>query len=82
MAYRGDTLYIPFDQGGFSHNPNIDAIEPTAMVDPSRNLNLDENGRRKRGGTLHIADGAWDAAITGTPTITGLYDFRLRSGTR
>jgi len=82
MAYRGDTLYIPFDRGGFSHNPNIDAIEPTAMVDPSRNINLDENGRRKRGGTSHIADGAWDAAISGTPSIMGMYDFRLRSGTR
>lgn len=82
MAYRGDTLYIPFDRGGFSHNPNIDQIEPTAMVDPSRNINLDENGRRKRGGTAYITDEDYDAAISGTPSIMGMYDFRLRSGTR
>jgi len=51
------------------------------MVHPSRNINLNEFGRRKRGGTAHIGDAAYDAAIEDTPQIMGAYQFRLRSGT-
>ncbi len=55
--------------------------KPTDMVHPSRNINLNEFGRRKRGGTAHISDTAYDAAISGTPQIMGVYQFRLRNGT-
>jgi len=81
MGYRGSTFQVLCSSGGFSHNPNIDAAKPTDMVHPSRNLNLNEFGRRKRGGTAHIGDAAYDAAITATPQIMGTYQFRLRNGT-
>jgi len=81
MGYRGQTFRIPCSSGGFSHNPNIDMARATDMVHPSRNINLNEFGRRKRGGTAHISDAAYDAAISGTPQIMGAYQFRLRNGT-
>ena len=81
MLYKGETYRIPCSSGGFSHNPNIDMAQPTDMVHPSRNINLNEFGRRKRGGTAHIGDAAYDAAISGTPQIMGAYQFRLRNGT-
>jgi len=81
MGYRGQTFAIPCSSGGFSHNPNIDLAKPTDMVHPSRNINLNEFGRRKRGGTSLIGDTAYDAAISGTPQIMGIYQFRLRNGT-
>jgi len=81
MGYSGQTFNIPCSSGGFSHNPNIDLARAVDMVHPSRNLNLNEFGRRKRGGTSHISDAAYDAAISGIPQIMGVYQFRLRSGT-
>lgn len=77
MGYVGQTFRIGCERGGFSHNPNIDAGQPTDMVSPSRNINYEENGRRKRGGTSHL----YGAAISGTPEIMGLYDFTLRDST-
>lgn len=81
MGYRGNTYRIPCSAGGLTHNLNIDMAKPTDMVHPSRNINLNEFGRRKRGGTAHISDAAYDAAISGTPQIMGAYQFRLRNGT-
>lgn len=46
------------------------------MIHPSRNINLDENGRGKRGGTAHV-----DAsAMADTPQVMGIYDFTLENG--
>jgi hypothetical protein len=81
MLYKGETFQIPCSQGGFSANPNIDMAEPTDMIHPSRNINLNEFGRRKRGGTAHISDTTYDAAISGNPQIMGVYQFRLRNTT-
>jgi hypothetical protein len=53
-------------------------IAPTDMIPPTRNISLDENGRRKRGGSSHV-DGA---ALSGTPQIMGLYDFTMEDGTQ
>lgn len=75
MGYNGNTFIIPMNRGGLFEDPNIDATVPWAMISPTRNLNLDENGRRKRGGTAHVND----AAFSGTPQVMGLYDFRLRN---
>jgi len=76
MGYRGQTYQIPCNRGGLVHNPNIDLIDPVSMVYPSRNINLDENGRRKRGGTAHV----YASAFSNAPRIMGLYDFILRNG--
>ena len=72
------TYQIPCNRGGFDHNKNIDLIPPEAMVSPSRNLNLHEGGRGKRGGTAQVND----PAVSSTPEITGLFDYILRDGSQ
>ena len=80
LSYRGETHKIPCDRGGLSANPNIDTVADTEMIWPSRNLNLEENGRRKRGGTSLVNEFVFD---NGTPPqIMGIYDFRLVDGTQ
>jgi len=81
MSYVGKTFPIPCNRGGLTANPNIDMIKPTDMIHPSRNLNLHENGRKKRGGTSRRQHSDYDAAISGTPQMTGMYHFRLVDGT-
>lgn len=76
MGYAGKTHIISFDKGGLVHNQNIDAIPDTAMVHPSRNIDLHKGGRGKRGGTAHVNL----AALTGTPQITGLHQFVKQNG--
>ena len=78
MGYTGETFTIDCSKGGLTGNKNIDTIDPNDMLSPSRNINLHENGRGKRGGTAHVLD----AAISGTPQIMGLYDFTLVGGTQ
>ncbi len=78
MSYAGQTYIIPCNRGGLNYDPNIDLISSTAMIPPTRNINLDENGWRKRGGTSHV-----DAAATAdTPQCMGIYDFMLENGTQ
>ena len=78
MGYRGETYVIPMNKGGLTHNPNVDLTDPVHMLHPTRNLNLHENGRGKRGGTAHV----YDAAISGTPRCMGIYDFTLENQTQ
>jgi hypothetical protein len=78
MAYAGQVYRIGCDKGGLSHSQNIDLIGPDQMVAPSKNINLHEGGRGKRGGTAHV----YAAAISGTPRVMGIYDFMLESGTQ
>jgi len=80
MAYTGKTWRLPFDRGGLNHNSNIDNIPSEMMVYPSRNINLHEGGRSKRGGTAKDNDGG--TAISGSPRVMGLYDFLLKDGTQ
>jgi len=77
MPYIGKTYRIQLSQTGFNNNTNIDAIPPYAMVEPSKNVILNEGGVRKRGGTLKV-----DTATMGAVSVTGLYDFTLVSGTQ
>jgi len=63
---------------GFNANPNIDGLPPTAIVSPSRNINLHEGGIGKRGGTAHVDA----AAHSGAPRIVGIYDYTLIAGTQ
>ena len=76
MTYSGGTFNIDCSRGGLNHNKNLDEIPPEAMVHPSRNINLHEGGRKKRGGTSKV-----DAAdMSGTPRLMGIYDFQMKNG--
>lgn len=75
MGFAGRTFSIPCNQGGFSFDKNTDTISPSMFVMPSRNINLHQNGREKRGGTEKVNG----TAVSGSPRILGLFDFRLPS---
>lgn len=74
--YDGKTFVIDLSQGGFNYNQNADNVPPTMMVEGSRNINIHQSGRAKRGGT----DNVNGTAISGTPRIYGVYQFRLQNG--
>jgi hypothetical protein len=76
-AYMGQTLRIDCGEGGVQGNQNADSIKPTAMLDPTRNINLEDNGRRKRGGTSHV----YATAPTNAPAGRGIFQFRHPNGT-
>lgn len=78
MGYTGRTYIIKCDAGGFSYNPNIDAIAPNAMIEPSRNINIYNGYRQPRGGTSKING----TAVSGSPQIMGLIDYILPAGTQ
>lgn len=73
MGYKGQTLAIRCDQGGFSYNQNTDLLTPNQYIIPSRNFNLHEGGRHKRGGTAKING----SAGYGNGRIMGGIDFQL-----
>lgn len=73
MGFAGQTYQIPCDKGGFSFDKNLDTIDPSMFVLPSKNINLHQNGREKRGGTSKVNA----SAVSGTPRILGIIDFRL-----
>lgn len=74
MARQLATYEVPCNLGGLNHSPNIDKIPPEAMVHPSRNLNLHEDGRGPRGGTSKKFTGY------GGAQVMGQYDFILQNG--
>ena len=78
MGYAGDTYRIGFERGGLVGAKNLDALEPTDMIEGTRNINLHKNTRKKRGGSAHVNTAAYATA----PQIMGVHDFGLRSGTR
>ncbi len=78
MGYSGDTFVIDCSQGGLNGNPNGDAIAPSMMVAPTRNVNLHNGVREKRGGTAHV----YASAFSATPAVRGLFDFILRDETQ
>lgn len=78
MGYSGRQYFIPCNRGGLTYNPNNDLIRAVDMIPPTRNINLHENGRKKRGGTAHVDD----AAISGAPQYMGIFDFILVGGTQ
>ena len=75
--YEGDTFFIHCSRGGFNNNQNRDAVSPSAMVENTRNINLHRSGRSKRGGT----DNVNSTAISGTPRVYGIYQYRIADGT-
>lgn len=74
--YRGETFFIDCSRGGLNNDLNSDRVAPASMVTGTRNINIHQGGRGKRGGT----DNVNTTAITGTPRIWGLYQFRLQNG--
>lgn len=74
--YRGETFAIDCSRGGFNNDLNSDRLTATAMVTNTRNINLHQAGRRKRGGT----DNVNVTPISGTPRIYGIFQFRLQNG--
>jgi hypothetical protein len=73
MSFDDPTIKVPFDRGGLFHGTNVDQKEPFILVSPSRNLDLSPGGKGKRRGTKHN----FDAAVSGTPEITGFIDYVL-----
>jgi hypothetical protein len=76
MGYSGQTYKIPCDKGGLSGNRNIDAVEAIQMIVGSKNLNLGDGGREKRGGTAHL----YSTDDKFASEIRGLFDFTDASG--
>jgi len=54
MSYTGQTHQIPCNAGGLNDTPNQELMDASAMVDGSKNINLTNGGRQKRGGTIKI----------------------------
>ncbi len=75
MSYVGETYTVLLNDTGYNYNQNIDATPPNSMVSPSRNVNTHLGGVGKRGGTAKVNS----TAVTSTPRIMGMYDFRLAS---
>ncbi len=76
QEYQGQTFVIDCSQGGFSNDLNKDRIPPHSMVTDTRNINIHEGGRAKRGGT----DNVNSTVIGGTPRIYGIYQYRQKDG--
>jgi hypothetical protein len=75
MKYRGKTYNLPLVAPGLGYSRNSLVSQLGSMVS-FRNCNIHELGVGKRGGTSIINN------ISGNPRITGLHDFRLKTGER
>lgn len=73
MGYSGQTLIVPLASLGYQFKTDRESDGPTSFVGESRNFNLDRDGLRKRGGTQKVNV----AAVSGTPQILGIFDYRL-----
>lgn len=52
MGYAGIQFRMPLTDTGFRDDRNTQLLPPTALLQPSANLNYHENGLSKRGGTV------------------------------
>lgn len=77
MGYTGQTYRIVLDSTGLQTSRNQDALLPTALIDTTKNMNFHEGGLGKRGGSSPFI-----SAISGTPSILGLFQFINRTGTK
>ena len=64
--------------GGLNGNRNESVIPPTDMISGTRNINLHEGSRRKRGGTAHINGTVIDSG----QRIMGMFDYLKPAGTQ
>lgn len=74
MGIKVSLLHVPMTESGFNHSRNFELIPDTALIDPSRNMNLHNLGDEKRGGTSIIQ------AQSVNQRVMGGYDFRRSSG--
>ncbi len=73
MGYAGQSITVECSRGGLNGYLNNDAMEPFMMVSPSRNINIGDGSRRKRGGTGLVNAGAF----SGSPAVVGIYCFTM-----
>ena len=78
MSYAGQVFTIPCSLGGLNGNRNESLIPATDMIAGTRNINLHEGVRRKRGGTAHINSTTIDSG----QRIMGIYDYLKPAGTQ
>lgn len=74
--YSGQSLQTLMEQGGYTYSQNIDAIPFTHFIGRSKNINLIQGGRTKRGGTSY----RFGSAVSGTPQITGIHLYKQLDG--
>lgn len=77
MGYAGNTFGIPFSRGGVNNSINYDDFPANDMLPTSRNFNLVQGGRRKRGGTTRVS-GELDSGVR----IYGMFDYLKPGGTQ
>lgn len=78
MSYRGNTYQIPCAKGGVNASVNKASIPPESMVIGSKNLDLSDGTRSKRGGTSKVNG----TAVSGTPQIMGIFDYLKPAGSQ
>jgi hypothetical protein len=78
VAYKGGDFPIDCGKGGYTGNRNIEGLAPEMMVWPTRNINLQNGGRERRGGSAHV----YVTAFHDAPYVTGIYDFMMNDGTQ
>jgi hypothetical protein len=76
--YKGKTLELSPAIGGMVGSEEYEKISPTDLVEPTRNLNLDEKGYKKRGGTSKVNT----TPISGSPQVKGLLQAIFADGTK
>jgi len=76
MADKAQTFKVDLRTGGFVGTPNHDNIPSNSMVGRSSNINLNEGGKRTRGGSVKKNA----TAISGNPQLLGLYDYTTTAG--
>ena len=77
MGYSGNTFGISFAKGGLNNSINYDDFPANDMLPTSRNFNLVQGGRRKRGGTARVS-GELDSGAR----IIGMFDYFKPGGTQ
>lgn len=72
MSFTGKTFKVNFRDGGFSGSTDLSSLPPEAFIEPSRNINLHNGVREKRGGT----DKVNSTALSGMGRVLGGVQFR------
>lgn len=74
MGFRSEILHVPTMDAAFNYNRNFELIPDNALIEPSTNFNLHNQGLEKRGGTTLLQ------TETVNSRVMGGYDFRQSTG--
>lgn len=77
MAFKGQTYRLAFSEGGLNGGDNYDLIPESSMTAPSRNIDMHNGLREKRGGSTKDNS----VAITAGPKCLGIGQYVPSSGT-